>query len=225
MGSLIEYFKEKTAENAIEKSIKHSKKAQQCVMELQKGIHALLIEKDYDGADKIFEEIDVIESEADTIRREILEDISKGELNPNVRMDLSHLIKRIDDVANCANGVGRRIGNIDKDFWNQSSQETIDYLLQEIDKTVECAELLDDIIINLSTSRDRIKELAIDINKIEHEVDVLSLKVRASLQKTNYSINIFTGVLIDSTLTFLDSISDSIEEVADYIQLLTVSKR
>jgi len=225
MGSLIEYFKEKTAENAIEKSIKHSKKAQKCVTELQRGMRALLIEKDYDGADKIFEEIDVIESEADTIRREILEDISKGELNPSVRMDLSHLIKRIDDVANCANGVGRRIGNIDKEFWNQSSQETIDYLLQEIDKTVECAELLDVIIVNLATTRNRIKELAISINKIEHEVDVLSLKVRASLQKTNYSINIFTGVLIDSTLTFLDSISDSIEEVADYIQLLTVSKR
>jgi predicted phosphate transport protein (TIGR00153 family) len=225
MGYLIEYFKQKTADNAIEKANNHVKKAQQCVFELKKGIHALLIEKNYENAENSFKMVDQIESEADAIRREILEDISKGELNPNVRMDLSHLIKRIDNVANCANGVGRRISAISKNFWEYISQESIDYIIQVIDKTAECVELLDNIITALAKTRENVKDLAIKINKMEHEIDVLSLKLKMSLQKTDFKINIFTGFLIANTLNILEAISDSVEEVADYIVLLTVSKR
>lgn len=225
MGYLIEYFKAKTAENAIEKAHNHVKTAQQCVFELKNGIYALLIEKDYDKADKIFKNVDTIESEADAIRREILEDISKGELNPNVRMDLSHLVKRIDNIANCSNGVGRRIRTISRAFWENCGQDSKDYILQMIDKTVECAELLDDLLSALVKSRESVKGIAEQINKLEHEVDVLSLKLKESLQKNDFKINIFTGFFIGNTLNILEAISDSIEEVADYISLLTVSKR
>ncbi len=225
MGYLIEYFKAKTAENAIEKAHNHVKTAQQCVFELKNGIYALLIEKDYDKADKIFKNVDTIESEADAIRREILEDISKGELNPNVRMDLSHLVKRIDNIANCSNGVGRRISTISREFWEHCGQDSKDYILQMIDKTVECAGLLDDLFNALVKSRESVKDIAEHINKLEHEVDVLSLKLKESLQKNDFKINIFTGFFIGNTLNILEAISDSIEEVADYISLLTVSKR
>lgn len=225
MGYLIEYFKQRTAENAIEKANTHAKTAQQCVFELKKGFNALLIEKDYDKAEKIFKNVDKIESDADVLRREILEDISKGELNPNVRMDLSHLVKRIDDIANCSNGVGRRINTISKEFWENCSQESIDYIIQIIDKTVECAELLDDLLNALIKSREKVKDITIKINKMEHEVDILNLKLSESLQKTDFKINIFTGFLIADTLNILEAISDSIEEVADYILLLTVSKK
>jgi len=225
MGYLIEYFKAKTAENAIEKAHNHVKTAQQCVYELKNGIYALLIEKDYDKANKIFKNVDTIESEADAIRREILEDISKGELNPNVRMDLSHLVKRIDNIANCSNGVGRRISTISRVFWENCGQDSKDYILQMIDKTVECAELLDELLSALVKSRETVKDIAEQINKLEHEVDILSLKLKESLQKNDFKINIFTGFFIGNTLNILEAISDSIEEVADYILLLTVSKR
>lgn len=225
MGYLIEYFKAKTAENAIEKAISHAKKAQECVLVLQKGINALLLDKDYSKGSELLKDIDKIESDADDIRREILEDISKGELNPSVRMDLSHLVKRIDDVANCANGVGRLGSTVSREFWDQLSQETVNFIIEEMEKTVECATLLDNIIIALSESREDVKEISFKINELEHDVDVLSYKVKESLQKTKFKINIFTGILINNTLVFLDSISDAVEEVADYILLLTVSKR
>lgn len=225
MGYLIEYFKQRTAENAIKKANTHAKTAQQCVFELKKGLYALLIESDYDKAEEIFKNVDQIESDADAIRREILEDISKGELNPNIRMDLSHLVKRIDNIANCSNGVGRRISVISREFWENCSQESKDYMLQIIDTTVECAELLDGLLTALIKSREKVKDIAIHINKLEHEVDILNLKLRESLQKTDFKINIFTGFLIANTLNILEAISDSIEEVADYILLLTVSKK
>ena len=96
--------------------------------ELDKGIDILIKEKNRDKSHDIFNNVDLIEEEADILRREILADISKGELNPSVRTDLSHLIKRLDDVANCATGVARRIDTIPMAFWEQSSSETLDLI-------------------------------------------------------------------------------------------------
>ena len=42
MGSLIEYLKRETALNALEKTVKHAQKVQECVKELEKGLIMLL---------------------------------------------------------------------------------------------------------------------------------------------------------------------------------------
>ena len=223
MGSLIEYFKKKTAETVLEKAIKHAQKVQECVKELNRGIEVLLTNKNSEEAHEIFHNVDLIEGEADTLRREIQQDISKGELNPSVRIDLSHLIKRLDDVANCANGVARRIATIPNTFWEQSSAETLDYIKNMMIKTVECSSYLDKIVIDLLGDRKKVRDIATTINKLEHDVDVLNINLRRSLQETNYQINQFTVFTLGMTMNIIEAISDSIEAVADYIVLLLTS--
>jgi len=220
MGSLIDYFKKKTAENVLEKAIKHAQKVQTCVKELDRGIEILLKEKDRDRAHDIFHTVDLIEEEADSLRREILTDISKGELHPSVRTDLSHLIKRLDDVANCATGVARRIATIPIDFWDQSSPETLDLISKMMKVTVQCGEYLDKIVIDLLGERKNVKEYNNQINRLEHEVDVLNIKLRESLQHTNYTINTFTIFTVGNTMDIIEAISDAMEVAADYIMLL-----
>jgi predicted phosphate transport protein (TIGR00153 family) len=220
MGSLIEYFKKKTAENVLEKAIKHAQKVQVCVKELDKGIEILIKEKNRNKSHDIFINVDLIENEADSLRREILADISKGELHPSIRTDLSHLIKRLDDVANCATGVARRIDTIAMTFWEQSSPETLDLISKMMKVTVECGDYLDKIVIDLLGDRTNIKEYNNQINKLEHDVDVLNIKLRESLQYTNYDINAFTVFTVGNTMDIIEAISDAMEVVADYIMLL-----
>ena len=220
MGSLIEYFKKETAKNVLEKAIEHARKVQVCVIELDKGIEILLKEKDIEKSHKIFHKVDLLEGEADNLRRDILADISKGELHPSIRTDLSHLIKRLDDVANCATGVARRIATIPKDFWEQSSSETIDLIAKMMKITVECGEYLDKIVIDLLGERKNVKAYNKQINILEHEVDVLNIQLRQSLQKTEYNVNAFTVFTVGNTFDILEAISDSMEVVADYIMLL-----
>ena len=59
MGSLIEFLKRETALNALEKSIKHAQKVQECVKELDKGLKILLNEKNLNirqyGFDRCFD--------------------------------------------------------------------------------------------------------------------------------------------------------------------------
>ena len=220
MGSLIEYLKRETALNALEKTIKHAKKVQDCVIELDKGLQMLLKEKNREKTHNIFHKVDLLEGEADTLRRELQKEISRGELDPNVRQNLSHLIKRIDDVANCCNGVARRIATVPIKFWEQSSEETIKFISDIMKTTVECAQFLDKIVIALVQERKNVKEFASQINHLEHQVDLLNIKLRRSLQETHYDVNFFTIFTVGNIFDILEAISDSIEGVADYIMVL-----
>ena len=223
MGSLIEYLKRKTALDALEKTIKHAQKVQECVKELDKGLEMLLTEKDHDKTHDIFHNVDLLEDEADKLRRELQKDISRGELDPNVRQNLSHLIKRIDDVANCCNGVARRIGTVPIKFWEQSSEETTKLILQIMKTTVDCSKFLDKIVIDFVENRENVKDIGKQINDHEHKVDLLNIKLRKSLQDTNYDVNFFTIFTVGNIFDILEAISDSIEGVADYIMVLLTS--
>jgi len=218
-------LKRETALNALEQTIKHAQKVQECVRELDNGLQLLLKEKDLDISYDIFHNVDVLEREADKQRRKIQQDISRGELDPSIRQNLSHLVKRMDDVANCCTGVARRIATIPIKFWEQSSQETIDLVSQIMKTTVTCGELLDKIVMDLVEDRQNVKEIASQINQYEHTVDLLNIKLRKSLQETHYDVNFFTIFTVGNIFDILEAISDSIEGVADYILVLLTSEK
>ncbi len=225
MGSLIEFLKRETALNVLEKTIKHAQIVQQCVRELEVGLKVLLKEENLEKSRENFHKVDLLEDEADKLRREILSDVSKGELNPSIRQNLSHLIKRLDDVANCSTGVARRITTIPIKFWEQSSEETLKLILEIIETTVEAVSNLDKLVIDLVGERKSVKEYARKINQLEHDVDLLNIKLRENLQKTEYDVNFFTIFTVGNIFDILEAISDSIEGVADYIIVLLTSSR
>jgi len=225
MGSLIEFLKRETALNVLEKTIKHAQIVQQCVRELEVGLKVLLKEENFEKSRKNFHKVDLLEDEADKLRREILKDVSRGELNPSIRQNLSHLIKRLDDVANCSTGVARRITTIPIKFWEQSSEETLKLILEIIETTVEAVSNLDKLVSDLVGERKSVKEYAKKINQLEHDVDLLNIKLRENLQKTEYDVNFFTIFTVGNIFDILEAISDSIEGVADYIIVLLTSSR
>ena len=223
MGSLIEFLKRETALNVLEKTIQHAQIVQECVKELEVGLKLLLKDKNLEKANKNFLKVDLLEDDADKLRRRIQKDVSKGELNPSIRQNLSHLVKRLDDVANCSTGVARRIGTIPLSFWEQSSEETVSIILKIIETTVEAVEYLDKLVIDLVEERKNVRPYAKLINQYEHEVDLLNIKLRKSLQETDYNVNFFTIFTIGNIFDILEAISDSIEGVADYIMVLLTS--
>ncbi|MHA2326415.1 MAG: DUF47 domain-containing protein, partial [Promethearchaeota archaeon] len=213
-------MKRETAVNALAKSVKHAKIVQDCVKNLDAGLQILLNEKDTEKSHDLFHKVDNLERDADNLRREIQKDVSSGELNPSVRQNLSHLIKRMDDVANCCTGVARRINTIPMKFWEESSIETIDTILEMMKITVECVQFLDKLVLDLLEDRKYIKEYTQKINQLEHAVDLLNIKLRKGLQETEYTVNSFTIFTAGNVFDILEAISDAIEAVADYILVL-----
>jgi len=216
-------LKRETAVNALEKSVKHAQIVQETVKNLDAGLQILLKEKDVEKSHKLFHKVDVLERDADNLRRKIQRDISRGELNPSVRQNLSHLIKRMDDVANCSTGVARRINTIPLKFWEESSEETIELILEMMKTTVDCVQFLDKIVLDLLEERKNITKFSTQINQLEHTVDLLNIKLRKNLQETEYTVNFFTIFTAGNVFDILEAISDSIEGVADYILVLLTS--
>jgi uncharacterized protein Yka (UPF0111/DUF47 family) len=91
--------------------------------------------------------------------------------------------------------------------------------------TVKCGEFLDKIIVDLVEDRKNVKDIAREINQHEHKVDLLNIKLRKSLQETNYDVNFFTIFTVGNIFDILEAISDSIEGVADYIMVLLTSEK
>ncbi|MFW9949723.1 MAG: DUF47 domain-containing protein [Candidatus Thorarchaeota archaeon] len=218
-------MKRETALNALEKTIKHAQKVQECVRKLDEGLQILLSEKSLEKSYEIFHEVDNLEREADKLRRTIQQDISRGELDPSIRQNLSHLVKRMDDVANCCTGVARRVATIPIKFWAQSSEETISLVSQIMTTTLKCGEFLDKIVMDLVEDRKNVKEIARQINQHEHKIDLLNIQLRKSLQDTHYDVNFFTIFTVGNIFDILEAISDSIEGVADYIMVLLTSEK
>jgi uncharacterized protein Yka (UPF0111/DUF47 family) len=131
----------------------------------------------------------------------------------------------LDDVANCSTGVARRISTIPTRFWDQSNGESIRLILEIIEITVKAVEYLDKLVIDLVGDRKNVKEYARKINQYEHDVDLLNIKLRESLQETKYDVNFFTIFTVGNIFDILEAISDSIEGVADYIIVLLTSSR
>ncbi len=213
-------MKRETAVNALEKTVKHAKIVQECIKNLDLGLQVLLNEKDTEKSHDLFQKVDNLENDADKLRREIQQDVSSGELNPSVRQNLSHLIKRMDDVANCCTGVARRINTIPMKFWEESSNETIKTILEMMKTTVECGQFLDKLVLDLLEERENIKEFSQKVNQFEHTVDLLNIKLRKYLQETAYTVNYFTIFTAGNVFDILEAISDAIEAVADYILVL-----
>ena len=218
-------MKRETAVNALEESVKHAQIVQECVKTLDVGLQTLLKEKDVEKSHKLFHKVDVLERDADNLRRKIQRDISRGELNPSVRQNLSHLIKRMDDVANCSTGVARRINTIPLKFWEESSKETIELILEMMKTTVDCVQYLDKIVLDLLEERKNITKFSAQINQLEHTVDLLNIKLRKNLQETDYTVNFFTIFTAGNVFDILEAISDSIEGVADYILVLLTNTK
>ena len=213
-------MKRETAVNALEKSVKHAKIVQECIKNLDIGLQILLLEKNTEKSHELFHKVDNLERDADNLRREIQKDVSSGELNPSVRQNLSHLVKRMDDVANCCTGVARRINTIPIKFWEESSKETIEIILEMMSTTVECGHFLDKLVLDLLEERENIKEYSQKVNQFEHTVDLLNIKLRKGLQETEYTVNYFTIFTAGNVFDILEAISDAIEAVADYILVL-----
>ena len=213
-------MKRETAVNALEKSVKHAKIVQECIKNLDLGLQVLLHEKNPEKSHDLFHKVDNLERDADDLRRDIQKDVSSGELNPSVRQNLSHLVKRMDDVANCCTGVARRINTIPIKFWEESSKETIDTILEMMKTTVECGQFLDKLVLDLLEERENIKEYSQKVNEFEHAVDLLNIKLRKGLQETKYTVNYFTIFTAGNVFDILEAISDAIEYVSDYIMVL-----
>ena len=143
MSGLLEWFKSRRESEVIRKTREHALKVNQVVQETQ-----TFIKKAFEGRTpkKTQKRTEEIEHEADILRREIFSILTKGEIDPNAREDLMHIVKRMDDVANNANAAVRRMSLLNVGEFPDELKDTI---LKMMSHSLECSDMLKECIEKL----------------------------------------------------------------------------
>ncbi|MHA1342210.1 MAG: DUF47 domain-containing protein [Promethearchaeota archaeon] len=224
-SSLMEYFKSRNQESAINKMSKHMAKVVECVVELEKALNFLFEEKNYDLALKVFIRVNDLEHQADIIRRDILNMLSEAELKTSVRENLSRLTKRIDDIANAASAFSRIIIYLNYEDLRKIDAEVQKKIVDMGAITVECVKKLFNMLKKMIKEEIfNVQESANEINLLEHKCDEMHFAMNRILVASGNSCNInpFSAYEIMKMLTKLENVSDAAEAVADYLVILDI---
>lgn len=165
-----------------------------------------------------------LESEADKIRRKIIDLLEESRIDPGFKEDFFHLIKRIDAVADWIKEAARELIIIPYLEVPQPIREGIEQL---IDKVVELTEKVNDAIKHTlhGEYNDAVKLIG-DIEELEEEADQINVENRGKLLEYSEQIKPFTlAILIHDLNQDLEEAADSCEAVGDYLRALIVSWR
>jgi predicted phosphate transport protein (TIGR00153 family) len=201
-------------------------KVLECVVEFEKGLAFFIEEKNVDLALKVFFRVGELEHQADSIRRNILKMLSQAELTPTIRENLTHLVKRIDDVANAANASARILIYMNHADFLKLDNEVHTKILEMAELSVKAVKLINTMVNDLLAAKEEeIQKIGDDVNTLEHKCDELHFAINRILVSNHPDINPFSAIEIHNCIFELENISDNAEDVADYIIMLTISKR
>ncbi|MCF2138928.1 MAG: DUF47 family protein [Candidatus Lokiarchaeota archaeon] len=225
--SLKTFLQNRSSANIYEMANNHMQKVLETVVEFERGFSIYVNERDVALANEIFKRVDHLENEADIIRREILVQISKSELTTQMREDLSHLVKRIDRIANTTDGAARRLMGLNYEHVFSLGMPILEKCIYIIQRSVEATKILYNLIKNLPSMDDRETfQICEKIQSMEHEVDVLHSQLYEALNKIpSLEFNAFVALQICNFIDMMETISDKVEDVSDYIEILKTAKR
>lgn len=120
---------------------------------------------------------------------------------------------------------GGRFQGIEKE--NSLSHNEVHKKVLEMTRTsVDTVKKLNKMVNKLlSSEEEEIHSLGEEVNTLEHKCDELHFAINRILVHSNPDINPFSAIEIHNCIIEIENISDNAEEVADYIIMLTVSKR
>jgi predicted phosphate transport protein (TIGR00153 family) len=224
MSKILSGLKKATTSNTIKAAKAHIVKASEVVMTLRSAFEKVK-ERNYDETLKKFNAVSELEHQADQIRRSIILEIAGSEIEETVKEALMHLIKNVDKIANTANASARIFAQVPSKYFDMLMKDD-ESILKMLEKSVDVTKLLLKMVDELlATGRD-IDKLNQSIQSIEHECDIhLSNIYRRLLTMENLQVPAFVAIQISAGLNYMEAISDSVEDTADYIkEIATIRK-
>lgn len=157
------------------------------------------------------------EREADDLRRDLLHKLSEGMFLPADREDLVHLVERVDDVADYANGAARLLVL----FRGAPPEPLREGIVRYGVLLLQAANYLADALDKLAAGdRRQALELCTAVERTEEEADLL----KAELYNVLFFIDLPAGLLLllHNLIESMENTADKAEDAADLIRLLTV---
>jgi predicted phosphate transport protein (TIGR00153 family) len=219
MSGLLDWFQKRRETRALKTMRCHLATTMSIVDALEKAVKAAVSDKTEETR-TLVNGIAKAEKEADTLRRNFMDELSKGELSPVDREDLMHLMKRVDMVADWCREVTRLLNVIPMENISQSLKEAF---VEMVEGLKSCAFSLRRSIEKMLDSPEDALKAADEVERQEEKVDDLHEKARMLLVK---EANLKAGVAVLASQLFeaIETAADSCEDACDQVRIIIVRR-
>ncbi len=190
-------------------------KVEECMKNSFQAIHAYLEEGETDRVRRLNKSVHKNETEADSIRRDILKNIIGGSLMPNTRVDMLNLLESIDDIADHT-----------EDMLDEIIFLHLDFCCLEEDKLKEMTDLIEEQydrmskgVVSLFKNMDQALVYAGELEEIESEVDELEEEITRAVGRLEH-ISPGEKLAHRSLIKNVSDTADIIENVGDNMETI-----
>lgn len=218
---------------ALELLVRNSEKVRVAVMRTGEMMKAFFNERNLKKAEDVGKEVSRLETEADAGRREFMEVLHGGAFLPAMRGDLARLAESLDTVADVAEATMRELLQRKRLMDAISAAEERDGRVRElwgrmskmVDVTEETIKVLCDAIKAIGTDLTAAAEKAKEVDRLEHEVDVIEQELLRETYALEDSFDPVSVLQLDKVIRKYENITDRAEDVSDVISILVYTLR
>jgi len=219
LSELIKWFAKRKETKALTTVQRHLALTTGIVEDLEKAIRAA-IKGDLKEMQTCIERVANSEKEADRLRRNVMDEMSTGELSPTDREDLMDLVKRVDMVADWSRESTRILGAIPMEYVPTPIK---DASIEMVVSVKQCAISLQKCVNKMMTRPEEALQAADAVEREEEKVDDIHEKARILLGKEDVP-RAGIAVLVGQLFEAIEMIADSCEDACDQVRVITVRK-
>jgi predicted phosphate transport protein (TIGR00153 family) len=218
---------------ALEMLAKNSEKVMETVRRTGELMRTFFMGRDLKRAEEMGKEISRVETEADAGRREFMSVLHGGAFLPAIRGDLARLAESLDSVADVSEAAMRELLQRKRLMEAISSAESrnanvaalwgsIPKLVEATDETVR---VMCEAIRALGTDLRVAAEKAKEVDRLEHEVDIIEQGMLVNLYALEEAFDPVSVFQLGEVLRRYENITDRAEDVSDIISILVYTLR
>jgi len=209
-------FKKEKA--VIELVVRHIEKTRECVQAATEGLKAYVV-GEYAESRNSISDVNRLESEADTLLRDILEMLYSGAYLPQIRGDIFGLMSTVDDInnksENCYDFFHYQRPEIPKEYEEE--------LIALFELTLECFYYFEKALKAYFGPKDKLNKVhkhSKRVRELESQADDIKRTMTARIFKS--SMDKGEKIHLHNGLRKITNISDAIEDAADRLEWVSV---
>ena len=188
----------------------------------EKFINGVSNKESDDALEKIFEEVNSLEKEADNFRRKAVNDLLNHSILPQTRTEILEILLAMDKIPNACQDISRQI-ICENTKIPQNASATLKKI---VNLTKEQLEKLFDLLKILFNDYDKIlaePKLLREIGMYEKVIDEEEFNIIAGI--FNEEIELVRKIYIKKIVNDVCDISDLIEDIVDSIHIMAVLRK
>lgn len=218
---LFGWFAPKRGENVLEMVEKHLELTLSAAISLYKMVEVAAEENQQNGS-KVFVDISRFEREADELRRNMVKELTEGEMYPEERDDLMELVRAVDQIADWSKEAGRILRTIPFEKTPDSIKTAT---MNMVRANVDCVRVLTKSIQALHENPSDALSLADEVEMLEETIDDLYGEARYHFANEEFP-EFSTGslILMNEFFDAIETVADWSENTADIVRAIAVRR-